>query len=91
MGLHTRIALRHALCGFIKMNFGSSPVKQQVKDPTLSPLWLGSLPWPGTFHMPWVQPNKQRTKTKQNANYYWYNYNCGEAEFWNCWCISCVT
>ena len=43
---------------------GSSLMVQQVKDPTLSLLWLGSLlwlrfdPWPGNFCMPQVQPKK---------------------------------
>ena len=41
---------------------------QQVKDPALSLLWLASLlwrgfsPWPGNFHMLWVQP-KRKNKT----------------------------
>ena len=37
---------------------------QQVKDPALSLLWLGSLlrrgfnPWPGIFLMPWARPKQ---------------------------------
>ena len=32
------------------------------KDLAWSQLWLGFDPWPGNFHMPWVQP---KNKTKQ--------------------------
>ena len=40
-------------------------VAQWVKDPALSPLWLGWLlwcgidPWLGNFHMTWDQPKKK--------------------------------
>ena len=46
---------------------------QQVKDPALSLLGLGSLlwcgfhPWPGNFHMPWAQP--KRTKERKKNQY----------------------
>ena len=39
---------------------------QQVKDLALPqlwhrlPLWLRFDPWPGTFHMPWVQLKKKK-------------------------------
>ena len=40
---------------------------QWVKDPVLPQLWsrlqlqLGFSPWPGNFHMPWVQSLKKQT------------------------------
>ena len=37
---------------------------QWVKDPALSPLCHGFDPWPGNFHMPWVQPKKIDRKKK---------------------------
>ena len=43
----------------------SSPVAQEVKYPVLSLYWLQSLlwctfnPWPGNFHMTWVQQKKK--------------------------------
>ena len=46
---------------FLKYVFRNSFVAQWVKVPALSPQWPGSLlwhgfsPWPGNFHMPWVQ------------------------------------
>ena len=46
----------------LKIFFRSAFVVQLVKDPTLSQQWLRSLlwcgfdPWPGNFHMLWVQP-----------------------------------
>ena len=46
--------------------FWSSLVAQSTKDPALSLLWLWSLlwcgfdPWPGNFHLPWVQPKKKK-------------------------------
>ena len=42
---------------------------QQVKDLTLSLLWLGLLmwlefdPWPRNFCVPWVRKNKTKQKT----------------------------
>ena len=45
---------------------------QQVKDPVLSLLWLGSLPWcgfnpwPNNFCMPWVPPKKKITLKLSN-------------------------
>ena len=45
----------------------SSPVAQQVKDPALSLqrlgllLWRGFDPWPGKFHVPWVQQKKKKS------------------------------
>ena len=35
-----------------------------IKDPALSPLWLGFDPWPGNFHMPGTL-----SKTKPNKTY----------------------
>ena len=41
---------------------------QQVKDPAMSLqqlrllLWFGFDPWPGNFHMPWVQPKTNKQK-----------------------------
>ena len=52
---------------------GISLVAQQVKDLMLSLQWLGLLlwhgfdPWPGNFHMPWVQPAKKIHQLKTNA------------------------
>ena len=43
---------------------------QQVKDPALSLQQLGSLlrprfsPWPGNFHLPWVQKKKKKKPIK---------------------------
>ena len=43
---------------------------QQIKDPVLSLLWLGSKircsfdPWPGNFHMPWAQSKEKKKKAK---------------------------
>ena len=54
--------------------FYSSLVMQWVKDLALSLLWLGSLlwrrfdTWPGNFHMPWVQPKKEKRKKKDIEN-----------------------
>ena len=31
-----------------------------MKDSTLSLLWLGFDPGPRNFHMPWVQPKKEK-------------------------------
>ena len=42
-----------------------------VKDLALSLQWLGSVPgcrfnpWPGNFHMPYVQPKKKEKKRKE--------------------------
>ena len=42
-----------------------SLVVQWVRDPALSPQWLGSLlwcrfdPWPRKFYMPWAWPEKK--------------------------------
>ena len=53
------------LCG------GSSSIldpEQWVKDPALPQLWHRSQlllrfdPWPGNFHMMWVQPKKEKKK-----------------------------
>ena len=42
---------------------------QQVKDPASSLLWLRLHPWPGSFHMPQVQPKtKTRLKAKRTSN-----------------------
>ena len=47
-------------------------MKQQVKDPVLSLqqlgllLWCGFNPWPGNFHMPWVQKKKKKKKFPGN-------------------------
>ena len=29
------------------------------KDPALLLLWQGFVPWPGNFHMPWMQPKEK--------------------------------
>ena len=53
----------------------SSLVAQQVKDPELLVLWLGSLlpyifdPWPRKFCMSWVWP-KKGVGLIQKQNYY---------------------
>ena len=57
---------------------------QWVKDPALlqlqcrSQLWLGFSPWPGNFHMLWMQPKKKKIKIKSvyrpilnSLNIYW--------------------
>ena len=44
-----------------------------VKDLALSLQWLGSVPgcrfnpWPGNFHMPYVQPKKKRKEKKRKT------------------------
>ena len=35
-----------------------------VKDPALSPLWLGCDSWPGSFHVPQAGPKKKIQKNK---------------------------
>ena len=35
---------------------------QWVKDLAMPQLWLGFVPWPGNFHMPWVLPKKKKKK-----------------------------
>ena len=46
---------------------------QQVKDLALSLKWLGSQlwrwfsPWPGSFHMPWVQPKMKQGKERLSS------------------------
>ena len=44
---------------------GSSLVVQWVKDSVLLHLQLGFHPWPGNFHMPWVQQKKKKKKKKK--------------------------
>ena len=52
-----------------------SLISQQVNDPVLSLLWLGSQLWhgfdlwPKNFCMPWAQPNKQ-TKGKHKTIFF---------------------
>ena len=38
---------------------------QQFKDLVLSLPWLGFDPWPGNFHMLWVQPKNKKIKTEE--------------------------
>lgn len=53
------------LMQYIKDNYRSVLVEQQVKDSVLSLQWLGSLlrhgfdSWPGNFCMPQAWPNKK--------------------------------
>ena len=63
----------------------SSLVAQWVKDTASLPWWLRSLlwyrfdPWPGNFHIPWVQPKqrerrewrKLRKRARQSSNFYY--------------------
>ena len=43
-----------------------------LKDPVLLQLWLGFSPWPGNFHMPWVQPlKKKKVETKNPPPTQW--------------------
>ena len=48
---------------------------QWVKDPELpqlwhrSQLWLRFDPWPGNFHMPWVQPEKKKKEKKRKRKH----------------------
>ena len=35
-----------------------------LKEPALQQLWLGFKPWLRNFHMPWVQPFKEKKKRK---------------------------
>jgi len=44
---------------FKRIENRSSVVVQQVKDPAFSLLWHRFDPWPGTFHVPWMQPKKK--------------------------------
>ena len=47
---------------------GSSLVAQWVEDPVLSLLWCGFDPWLRNFHMPWMQPKKNKKKNKNKKN-----------------------
>ena len=57
---------------------------QWVKDPALSLLWPGFIPWLGNFHMPWAQP-KEKRKSKQTkpsfSIYIWIPRRRGEREW----------
>ena len=54
---------------------------QQVKDPTLSLLWLGSLlwhrfnPWPWNFYMLQVEP-KEKKKKNSNKKPKTFSFTC---------------
>ena len=36
-----------------------------VKDQVLPQLWLEFRPWPGNFHMPWVQPDQKKKRKEK--------------------------
>ena len=42
---------------------------QWVKDPALSLLWPGFIPWLGNFHMPWAQPKEKANRQNQVLAY----------------------
>ena len=61
---------------------------QQVKDPVLSLLWLGSLlthtfdTWPGNFHMPWVWAKKTPCNSKFLTSKLFIKCLMGEFPLW---------
>ena len=42
-----------------------------LKDKVLLHLWIGVNPWPGNFHMLWVQPFKKKKKKKILSQLTW--------------------